>query len=121
MGPALPRSKTTSTLKIDSAGEVIRQHRRQAGYTLESASARLGWDKARLSRYESNRVQLTLEALESIAELLGLRPELLVLECLIHRYPHLGTSQSRLGSALRRAIDAMNPTPGSQQAQCATE
>ncbi|SRR6266498_639411 len=92
-------------LKIDGAGEVIRRLREEAGIGLNQLAASLGWDKGRISKYENNHLALALPVIEDIAEAIGLRPEVVVLECLKHRYPTL--AGSKIGHLLASLIDKL--------------
>jgi len=95
----------SEVLKIDGVGEVVRGLRQEAELSLEELADRLGWDKGRLSRYETNRRALSLPVIEAIAHALGKAPEYLVLRCLQHRYPKLAGSEE--GRLLEKAFDEL--------------
>jgi transcriptional regulator with XRE-family HTH domain len=80
-------------LKIAGAGPAIRQLRQAAGLSLEDLADRLGWDKGRLSKYETDRLGLSISIIEEIARALGRRPEVVALYCLKQRYPKLSSSE----------------------------
>ena len=76
-------------LQIEKAGQVIRDLRSERGIGLNELAARMGWDKGRLSKYETNQLGLSLSAVGEIAKALHVRPEVLVFECLKQVYPRL--------------------------------
>jgi len=92
-------------LKLTGVGRTIRQLREQAGLSQAELSRRLGWAAGKLSKYETNHLALSLEVIEEIARVLEQRPDVVVLRCLQHRYPALGTSE------VGRLLEAMvNPS-----------
>jgi transcriptional regulator with XRE-family HTH domain len=81
---------------------VIRRLREEAGVSLGTLARRLKWDKGRLSKYENNHLALSLPTIDKIASALGIPPEVIVLECLMERYPGLKAPESELGQLLKR-------------------
>ncbi len=79
-------------IKIEGAGAAIRSLRRKKGLSIRELAERLSWDRGRLSRYENDRLALSLNAIQQIAESLGEPPEALVLECLTVVHKDLGSS-----------------------------
>lgn len=67
-----------SGLRIEDAGPIIRELRQRAGLTLRKLSELIGWDKSRLSRYETNHTALSLSAIGQIANGLGQKREEIV-------------------------------------------
>lgn len=59
-------------------GGIIRKHRQKAGLSLNDVEAMCGIGKARLSRYENDWVQPTLDSIEVLAECFGVAPKNLV-------------------------------------------
>jgi transcriptional regulator with XRE-family HTH domain len=90
--------------KIAGAGTVIREFREGAGITLPALAEQLGWDKSRLSKYETDQRGLTLDVITEIAEALDLPPEAMVLECLRRRYPKLADEKSEIGKLVSRLV-----------------
>src|SRR5262245_3808580 len=95
-----------TNLKIESAGKVIQARRKEAGLALEALADRLGWEdgKGRLSKYENDRLGLSLPVIEEIARALGKRAEPIVLECLKARYPALASERSTAGRLLNQLV-----------------
>jgi len=89
---------------IGKVGEAIRNLRLNAGISMSELANRLGWDKARLSKYENNRLGLTLSSIERIAAALGKHPEFVVFECLATKYPRLNDPKSAIGKLLQDLI-----------------
>jgi len=98
------RPRDAGNLKITGVGEVIRQLRQEQGFSQDELSERLGWASGKLSKYETNHLSLSLEVIEEIAGALEQRPDVVVLYCLRHRYPELGTS--KVGSLLEALVNS---------------
>ena len=89
-------------LTIRGAGSAIRALRTEAGLSLAGLADKCGWDKSRLSKYETGGVGLSLDELERIAKALG-KPVLVVVHrCLRERYPNLG--KTKLGRAFEEMV-----------------
>ena len=73
--------------------------------SLRELATRLGWDRGRLSKYETDAVGLTLPVIEEIAAGLQLRPEVVVLKCIQSRYPALKKSDA--GRYLANLVNAL--------------
>ena len=80
--------------KLSDAGAAVRQARQRLGLSLNDVAGRLGWDKGRLSKYETNELALSSDVLDAIAGALDCRPEVLLLECLRSKYPSLKSSKT---------------------------
>ena len=93
--------------KIDRVGQAIRTLRKQSGLSLAELAHSLGWDKGRLSKYENDRLALSLPVLEEIARALRQRPEVVLLYCLKHRYPKLSLAGSEVGTLLDRLVEKL--------------
>jgi len=107
-------SRTTtldSDPKIESAGETIRALREEAGLNLTQLAERIGWDKGRLSKYETNQLAMSVSVIDRIAEGLGKPPLVVLLLCLKHRYPGLRTPDSRVGTLLQRLVNELSGEP----------
>jgi transcriptional regulator with XRE-family HTH domain len=85
-------------------GEGLRSLRKSYGLTLPQLAARLGWDKARLSKYEMGKRSMSLSVMEEIAAKLGQDPEVLILYLLKHRYPRLAEEDSELGNLVTELV-----------------
>ncbi len=101
-----------SVPKIPNAGEALRSLRQSFGLSLRELADRVGWDKARLSKYENDQLGLSLPVLEEIARALGQRPEVVVLYCLKHRYPSLSVEGSETGDLLDTLVQQMGDSGG---------
>jgi transcriptional regulator with XRE-family HTH domain len=89
-------------------GQILRQLRREAGLTIEQVASKLGWDKSRLSRYETNQIGLSNCVLEKIAGAIGLPPAFVVLSCFFTPFEE-GLSP-RVKELMRAAIEASRTT-----------
>ena len=89
-------------LRIEGAGEVIRQARQEKGVSLRALSELLGWDRSRLSRYETNRNALTLVTIQAIAEKLAVSPSLLLWQSL--KKVHKDIEETEIGAAVEQII-----------------
>jgi transcriptional regulator with XRE-family HTH domain len=69
------------SFKIGPAGEVLRALRGEAGLSQPELAEKLGWDPTRLSKYENNRLMLSLDVIDKIARALGVPAEAVVLRC----------------------------------------
>ena len=101
-------TKTSASLRIDSAGAVIKALREQKPLTLESLAERLGWDKGRLSKYENNHLAVSMPVIEDIADALEMDPFVLTLKCLRHRYPALNGKKSKPGRLLTQLEQSLS-------------
>ena len=99
-------------LTIASSGDAIRGLRMAQGLSLQDVATRIGWDKSRLSKYETNRLDLSIEVIEQIAQALGHPPLFVVLKCLKHRYPELGSRRSKLGRLLDSVVRELSGPSG---------
>jgi len=90
--------------KIDSAGEAIRAMRVEQGLSVQQLAERIGWDKGRLSKFENNKLALSLPVIEKIARALEMSPAAIVLRCLKVRYPYLAAERSEIGKLLDKLI-----------------
>jgi transcriptional regulator with XRE-family HTH domain len=93
--------------KITGAGSVIRELREGKNVTLPELADSLGWDKGRLSKYETDQRGLSVDVIEEIAEALDLRPEAVVLQCLKRRYPKLAEEGSEIGTLVNELVAAI--------------
>lgn len=96
------------TPRIDSAGEAVRIAREQAGMTLAEVAERLGWDKSRLSRYETDSVALSAETIIEIAGALRIHPEQLLFECLKLKFPRLADTGTQLGALFAEMLEFLS-------------
>jgi transcriptional regulator with XRE-family HTH domain len=87
--------------KLTGAGLAIRRLRKAKGLSVTELAERLGWDKGRLSKYETDRLSLTTDVIDEIARALNHRPEAVVLCCLKERYPKIN------GSEVAKLLDAL--------------
>lgn len=94
------------TIKIDGAGDAIRTLREASGLTLQGLAERVGWDRGRLSKYENNRLGLSISVIEEIARALGEPSLAVVLLCLKQRYPEL--SNSKAGKLVEQLVEEVS-------------
>ena len=94
-------------VRIESAGHAVRAERQRVGLTLPEAAERLGWNKSRLSRYETNKTALSDDAICAIARALELEPEYLLLQCLKVRFPKLADTSRQPGALVSEIIAFM--------------
>lgn len=87
-------------ITFESIGDVLRDLRKSRELSLQDLADLLGCDKSAISRYENNERAISLETIEAIAEALDMRPDVVVLYCIKHRYPHLNSRRSELGKLL---------------------
>lgn len=78
--------------KLDNSGGALRELRESLGISLRELAQRLSWDRGILSKYENNRLGLSLSRIDDIAGALGLRPEVVILFILKKRYPSLAST-----------------------------
>lgn len=91
-------------IHIDSAGQAVRALRMDAELSLQELADRLGWDKGRLSKYETNRLGMSVGVIEEIARALRKPPLVVILHCLRHRYPDLQRKGSRTAQLLEALV-----------------
>jgi len=89
-----------SRLLVGSAGGVIRALRKERGWSLAALAERVGWDKSRLSRYETNQVAMSLDTIGKIANGLELPALVVLIKCLKHVYPDLRRRHGRASKLL---------------------
>ena len=75
--------------------------------TLEGLARKLNWNKGRLSKYENDRLGMSLSVLDKIAKALGEWTEVLVLLCLKQQYPKLSRPDSEAGQLLDALVDKL--------------
>src|SRR5437763_506285 len=75
-----------SDVRIGEVGEILRMAREDAGLSLQNVADRLGCNRATVSKYESNKIAVSLDIVESIADAVGCPKDQLVLQCLQQRY-----------------------------------
>ena len=76
--------------------------RQAAGMSLDELARKVGVDKARLSRIETNLQSLSLMMIERLATGLNRKPEAVILFCLQSKYPSLLTSE--VGNELQTIV-----------------
>jgi transcriptional regulator with XRE-family HTH domain len=96
-----------SDIRLTGSGAVLRELREEAKLGLREAAERLGWDPGLLSKYETNQVGVTLESVESIAELVGRSKEAVVLQCLRSRYESFSKANTPIGKALGELLEKL--------------
>lgn len=100
----------SNDIKLTGAGDVLRELREQAGLSLREAAGKLDWYPGELSKYETNKVGVSLEIVEKIADLVGKPREAVVLQCLQTRYTKLAQKDSPVGKALGHLLKAIDNT-----------
>ena len=99
---------TANDIKLTGAGDVLRELREQAGLGLREAATELGWNPGELSKYETNKVGVSLDIVEKIAKLVKKPAEAVVLQCLQTRYKTLSTKDTPVGKALGQLLKAID-------------
>lgn len=82
--------------KFHGVGNAIKELRDEAQLNQAELAERIGWDKGRLSKYESNQLSLSFAAIEKIADAIGKKTEVVVLRCLKYMYPSLSDPNSQV-------------------------
>ena len=104
---ASPKRRPARNLTFPAAGRVIRQLREDARLSLADLAERVGWDKGRLSKYENDKIALSMPVIEEIAGALKKPPLEIVLACLKTRYPVLQNADlSRLLDKVVKHVNA---------------
>ena len=71
---------------------------------VQQLAQRLGWDKGRLSKYENDKLALSMPVIEAIARALEINPAAVVIRCLKVRYPYLAAERSEIGKLLDKLL-----------------
>ena len=95
----------TSKFRITDAGSVLRELREQADLSLREAADILGWNQGVLSKYETNKVGVTLEIIDQIAGAFKMPPEKVALKCLQARYEAFTLKDSPVGQAMGELLE----------------
>lgn len=61
-------------IKAKGLGALLRRLREEAGLSQAGLAGRLGWDKGRLSKYETGSLAVSFKTLDKLALALGLEP-----------------------------------------------
>ncbi len=93
--------------KLRDCGEALREARERLGVGLNELAEKLNWDRGTLSKYETERLSVTMDTVDAIAEALGQRPEVLLLFCFQSRYPNLKLKGSETGRFLEQLVEKM--------------
>lgn len=93
---------------IEGGGLAIRHLRQEKGLSLRQLAEQVGWDRGRLSKYETNVLRLSSDAIEKLAAALGVIPEAIVVTCLQYKYPRLSDAESRAGKLLRQLVTELS-------------
>lgn len=94
-----------NSISVFGAGAIIRSLRENANVSIAELGRRIGVSRSMMSRYESNERALTIDAMHSVADALGLVEEEVVVACLQTAYPEL--MNTRPGKSLRKIVDAI--------------
>jgi transcriptional regulator with XRE-family HTH domain len=81
-------------ITMRAVGSVIRTLRENSGYSLKALAAKLHWSHGRLSKYENDKLAVSLEIIEEIAKALNISPITIVYKCLELRYPKMKSSSA---------------------------
>ena len=92
-------------LKLETVGAAIRGLRLDAGLTQQVLAKRLGWSVGTVSKYETNRLALSLRAIEQIAEAIGKHTLEVVFECLKVKFPRLQVASSKERRLMLQTIE----------------
>lgn len=93
-------------IQLGSAGRELKMIRQEKNLSLNQLASRLDWDKGRLSRYENNKVALSTESIEKIAEALGIPATQLVIRLLKGIYPEFSDSSNSVGKLFNKLYKA---------------
>jgi transcriptional regulator with XRE-family HTH domain len=111
---ALSDDRKVDALRLDGAGSALRELRIRRGLTLQQLATRMGCTRGSISKYENDRLAISLSVLEQIATALGVRPEVILLAYLRHRYPALAKSKSKVGRLLDEVVHELHSEFGEQ-------
>lgn len=93
---------------LPKGGRVLRELRLRNGLSQSDLAAKIGWDKTRISKLETGKLDLTLNAIERIAPALGEHPAVFALACLENEFPELSkTKQGKALDTVLRAVRAL--------------
>ncbi len=84
----------SSEIRFEGCGDIIRDARLEAGFTLRQLATESGCNHSRISKVESNALALSLTMIEQIAKGLKISPEQIVLKCLETKFPKMRSTQA---------------------------
>jgi transcriptional regulator with XRE-family HTH domain len=99
-------------IKLRNVGSVLRGLREEANLSLREAAAKLGWNHGELSKFETDKVGVSLEIVEKIADVVGMPREAVILRCLQARYRSLAGKDTPIGKALGRLLNEIDKHAG---------
>jgi transcriptional regulator with XRE-family HTH domain len=82
-------------MRFESLGDELRTIREEYNIGLNELAKKLSWDKSRLSKYENNKVALTLDAIEQIAKGLEIPSPVIVIRFLKKLHPILSDPKNK--------------------------
>lgn len=91
-------------MKLSGVGDVIRSLREERGISIRDLAKSSGILKSTLSRYENNKVSLSLKAIEKIAKGLGVPAPMITMICLKKFYPILRDPKSNASKAMDQLL-----------------
>jgi transcriptional regulator with XRE-family HTH domain len=96
-----------NTIKFDSLGDELRTIREECKIGLNELSEKLNWNKSRLSKYENNKLALTLDAIEQIAQGLGIPSPVIIIRFLKKLYPALSDPKNTESKLLDQLSESL--------------
>ena len=98
---------TATGMTIRNAGSAIRAKRKQADLSLEALAELSGINHGLLSKYENNKVGVSIPVINKIAEALGERTEALACQCLREAYPALAKPRTKIARHFAELLDLL--------------
>lgn len=95
---------------MGGAGPFVRELRGRLGVSMRELARRLGWEAGHLSRCESGKLKLSLDALDRIAVALGLEPAAVAVEAYASIRPR--TREGRAGEILAELLLELRKASG---------
>ena len=96
-----------STLKFETLGDELRTIREECKVSLSELARKINWNKGRLSKYEKNKIALTVDAIEQIAQGLQIPSPVIVIRFLKKLYPVLSNPQNHEAKLLDQLSDSL--------------
>jgi transcriptional regulator with XRE-family HTH domain len=100
-------SSNINTLKFESLGDELRTIREECKVGLNELAKKINWDKGRLSKYENNKLALTVDAIDQIAQGLGIPSPVIVIRFLKKLYPVLSNPQNHETKLLNQLSESL--------------
>jgi transcriptional regulator with XRE-family HTH domain len=105
--PTTRKNRADGRLKLRGVGKVIQELREEANLSQQELANTIRCDKTQLSKYENDRLALSLAAIDRIAQAVNLPVEAVVLRCFKHLFPALSSPESEVGQLLESLVTAI--------------